>query len=149
MHDGLVPAIVWLLLAVALCAGELFTLDLVLLMLAGAALAGSATALVADPFWVQAVVAGVTAVALLALVRPVARRHLTVPGLPSGRERLLGRTAVVVQAVGPDAGQVRLDGELWRARPFAGGADVPAGRTVVVASVEGATLHVYPQELTA
>jgi membrane protein implicated in regulation of membrane protease activity len=43
---------------------------------------------------------------------------------------------------------VRLDGELWRARAYAGGADVAAGRTVVVASVEGATLHVYPEHLS-
>lgn len=142
------PALVWLLLAVALCAGELFTLDLVLLMLAGAALAGAGTALVTDALVVQAAVAGLTAVALLAVVRPVARRHLAVPALPSGRDRLHGRTAVVVEAVGPDSGQVRLDGELWRARPWSGGPDVAPGQTVVVAQVEGATLHVYPQELS-
>jgi membrane protein implicated in regulation of membrane protease activity len=147
VQDEQVSALVWLLLAVALCAGELFTLDLVLLMLAGAALAGAGTAVVTDSLTVQVVVAGVTAVALLAVVRPVARRHLTVPALPAGRERLHGRTAVVVQAVGADSGQVRLDGELWRARPYSGGPDVAAGQTVVVAQVDGATLHVYPQEL--
>lgn len=142
------PAVLWLLLAVALCAGELLTLDLVLLMLGGAALAGGAAALATDSIPVQAVVAALVAVVLLALVRPVARRHLEVPALLSGRARLTGRTAVVVQPVTAESGQVRVDGELWRARPYAGGPDLAAGRIVVVASVEGATLHVYGQELT-
>ncbi len=140
------PAVLWLVLALALCAGELLTLDLVLLMLGGAALAGAGAALVADAVVVQALVAGVTGLLLLGLVRPLARRHLEVPGRLSGRARLTGRTALVVEAVTENSGQVRLDGELWRARPWSGGHDVAAGRTVVVASVEGATLHVYPSE---
>jgi len=142
-----VPAVLWLVLALALCAGELLTLDLVLLMLGGAALAGAGAALLVDPVAVQALVAGLTAVLLLGLVRPVARRHLEVPGRLTGRARLTGRTALVVEPVTEHTGQVRLDGELWRARPWSGGFDVPAGSTVVVASVEGATLHVYPSEL--
>jgi len=143
-----VPAVLWLLLAVALAVGEVATVNLVLLMLAGAALAGGATALVTASLPAQAAVAGLTAVALLALVRPAARRRFEVPALLSGRARLMGRTAVVVEAVTAGSGQVRLDGELWRARPWSGCADVPVGRTVVVASVEGATLHVYSEELS-
>lgn len=137
--------LVWFLVAVGLCAGELLTLDLVLLMLGGAALAGGATALVTDSLPAQCAVAAVTAVVLLALVRPVARRHLEVPSLPWGRGRLAGRTATVVQPVTHDSGQVRVDGELWRARPYAGGPDIDAGAAVVIAEVDGATLHVYPQ----
>ncbi len=141
------PALVWLLLAVALCLGELVTLDLVLLMLAGAALAGAGAAVLTDGVAVQAAVAAVAAVVLLAGVRPVARRHLQVPALPWARDRLAGHTAVVIEAVSDASGQVRVEGELWRARPYAGGPDIPAGSTVVVATVEGATLHVYPEHL--
>ena len=140
--------LVWLLVAVALCVGEVLTLDLVLLMLAGAALAGGATALVTGLLPAQAAVVAVTAVLLLAVVRPVVRRHLEVPAaLPSGADRLRGRPALVVQTVTEDSGQVRVDGELWRARPWSGGPDAPAGSTVVVAAVEGATLHVYLEGL--
>lgn len=141
------PAVLWLVLAVALCVGEVVTLDLVLLMLAGGALAGGAAALVTAALPVQAGAAALAALVLLVLVRPVARRHLEVPGLPSGADRLRGRTALVVEPVTASGGQVRVDGELWRARPFPTGTEVPAGRTVVVAQVEGATLHVYPEEL--
>ena len=143
------PPLVWLVLAVVLAVGEVMTLDLVLLMLAGAALAGGATALVTGSIAAQAGVAAVTGVVLLGLVRPVARRHLEVPAaLPAGPARLRGRPALVVEAVTATSGQVRLDGELWRARPWSGGPDVAAGRTVVVATVEGATLHVYQEEGT-
>ncbi len=141
------PALVWLVLAVALAVGEAFTLDLVLIMLAGAALAGGAAALATDSLALQAVTAAVAAVLLLGAVRPVARRHLTAPSLPSGRARLTGRPAVVVVAVTADSGQVRVDGELWRARPYADGLPAQVGARVVIASVEGATLHVYPEEL--
>lgn len=141
------PAAVWLVLAVALCLGELVTLDLVLLMLAAGALAGGGAALVTDALTPQVGVAAVVAAVLLLGVRPVARRHLEVPVLSTGPDRLPGRTAVVVEPVTDGSGQVRIDGELWRARPFAGGPDIAPGVTVVVADVEGATLHVFPQNL--
>lgn len=140
---------VWLVGAVLLCAGEVLTLDLVLLMLAGAALAAAATALVTASLLAQLAVLAASAVVLLAVVRPVARRHLeSRTALPSGKDRLQGRQALVVQHVDEGGGQVRLDGELWRARPYAGGPDLAPGSTAVVASVEGATLLVYPEELS-
>lgn len=147
-QTGLVPAALWLFVGVALCVGELFTLDLVLLMLGASALAAAGVAVLTDGLPAQLAVFVATALVLLLGVRPVVRRHLEVAALPSGHERLPGRTAVVVQHVAAGSGQVRVDGELWRARPYAGGADLPLGTTVVVAAVEGATLHVYPQELT-
>ncbi len=55
-----------------------------------------------------------------------------------GREALIGAPAVVVSACRPD-GQVRVHGELWRAR-CAAGADV--GETVRIRAVEGLTLLV-------
>jgi len=63
------------------------------------------------------------------------RRRATV-----GVETLVGRRAVVVGACRPD-GQVRLDGELWRARCADGaGPD----EHVVVEAVDGLTLVVAP-----
>lgn len=138
---------VWLLAAIALCAAEVLTLDLVLLMLGAAALMTAGAALFVDPLALQLAVFASSAGLLLVGVRPVARRHLAVRALPSGNDRLAGRHVTVVQPIGPDSGQVRVDGELWRARPYAGGPDLPAGSTAVVAEVEGATLHVYPEDL--
>lgn len=63
------------------------------------------------------------------------RRQATV-----GVETLVGRSGVAASDLWPD-GQVRIDGETWRAR-CAGGCD--AGTQVVVRAVEGLTLVVDP-----
>lgn len=139
---------VWLVVGLLLCAAEVLTLDLVLLMLGAAALVTAAAALATASLPLQLAVLVGTAGVLLVAVRPVARRHLERPSLPAGGERLRGRTVLVVQDVADDTGQVRLDGELWRARPYAGGPPLAAGRTAVVGAVGGATLFVYPEELT-
>jgi len=141
-----VSAAVWLVLGLALCAAEVLTLDLVLLMLGTALLVTAGAALLTGSLVAQLAVLGASSAALLVLVRPVARRHLAVPALPSGKDRLTGRTATVVQQVHDEGGQVRLDGELWRARPYAGGHALAPGTPAVVGSVDGATLFVYPEE---
>lgn len=55
-----------------------------------------------------------------------------------GVETLVGRRATVVVPCLPE-GQVRFDGELWRARCEAGAG---SGETVVVERIEGLVLHV-------
>lgn len=55
-----------------------------------------------------------------------------------GTETLVGRTAVTLSAVGP-TGQVRVDGEIWRARSETG---IARGQEVVVRAVDGLTLVV-------
>ncbi|HEU5206047.1 MAG TPA: NfeD family protein [Gaiellaceae bacterium] len=57
-----------------------------------------------------------------------------------GVSALVGLTGVALDALGPD-GQVRVNGEIWRARCEAG---CDAGTPVVVRSVSGLTLEVEP-----
>jgi membrane protein implicated in regulation of membrane protease activity len=59
-------------------------------------------------------------------------------GVQAGVEALVGKTARVTSPCRPE-GQVRVEGELWRARCEAG-ADV--GERVRIADVEGLTLEV-------
>lgn len=134
-------SLVWLIVAVALGAGEVLTLSLFLGPFAlGAGGAAATSALGGDLAPQLLVFAVVTAVTLLA-VRPVAKRHLRQPSTTrTGTAALVGRTATVVRALeGPErTGQVRLAGEVWSARS-AGLEDVPAGETVTVLEIEGAT----------
>jgi membrane protein implicated in regulation of membrane protease activity len=58
-----------------------------------------------------------------------------------GVETLVGRSGVAVSALWPE-GQVKVDGEVWRAR-CAGGCDT--GDRVVVTAVDGLTLVVVPE----
>jgi membrane protein implicated in regulation of membrane protease activity len=57
-----------------------------------------------------------------------------------GVETLVGRRGIAVGDLWPE-GQIKVDGEIWRAR-CSGGCD--AGTDVVVRSVEGLTLVVDP-----
>ena len=73
---------------------------LILVMIAGGAVAGGVTAAVGAPPAVAVGVFALTTVALLALVRPVARRHLrTVRSLRTGVAALVGSEAVVLEVV--------------------------------------------------
>ena len=57
-----------------------------------------------------------------------------------GVESMIGATAVALDELLPE-GQVRVNGEIWRARCEAG---CDAGATVVVRAVNGLTLEVEP-----
>ena len=141
--------IVWLVLAAALGAAELFTLSAALGLLGGAAAVTAGAAALGAPVPVQLLVFVAASAAGIWLVRPVVLRHLHAP--PSqqfGVDALVGRTARVVREVSSDGGTVRIDGEEWSARPCGLDSDlvIPAGATVSVMEIRGATALVYPQE---
>lgn len=69
----------WVVAALALAVVEVTTLDLVFIMLAAGATAGAVASAVGAPLVLQVVVAAVVAVLMLAVVRPVALRHLRQP----------------------------------------------------------------------
>jgi membrane protein implicated in regulation of membrane protease activity len=138
----------WLALAILLGVAELFSLGLVLLMLAGGALVGMLVALLGLPVAVQVIAAVAASVGMLALVRPsVVRRLHTGPELTLGHAALVGKQAVVVSEVSADAGQVRINGELWTARPYDETRIIPQGARVDVLQIKGATalVHEIPQ----
>lgn len=141
-------AVVWLVLGLALIGAELLTLDFILVMLGIAALVAGLATLLDAPVWLAALVFAGASGLLLLTVRPLAKRHLEVRGLDQGADLLTGRTAVVVVEVSRDGGQVRMDGELWAARPHVREDQLATGTHVVVAYVDGVTLHVYPEEKT-
>lgn len=144
--------LVWLLVGVGLVVAEVLTLTVVLGLLGLAALATALVALVGGGVLLQALVFGGSSAALLVYARPAAQRMLARGDDATGRRTdarvLTGSTGLVVERVSDDTGQVRLNGELWRARPYAGGPPVEAGQPVSVAAVEGATLLVYSADLS-
>lgn len=140
--------VVWALVAGGLLVGEVLTLSLVALMLSGGALVALGLAAVGVGVPLQLVGFGVASAALLAGVRPVARRHLAVPALPNSPDRaLVGQPAVVTVRVHDDGGQVRVHGELWTARPQVEGDVLPTGAAVFVTAVDGVTVRVLPSDL--
>ncbi|CAN5602029.1 NfeD family protein [soil metagenome] len=137
----------WLVAAVVLGIIEVTTLDLVFAMLAAGAVAGGVVAVVGFGLPLQAAVAIVVAVAMLAVVRPIALRHLRTPlSTRTGTAALVGSRAVVLERVDAHAGQVKLAGEVWTARAYDEGQVIEAGQPVDVVEIKGATALVYQAE---
>ena len=139
--------VLWLIVAGVLGVAELMTATLDLLLLAIAASAAAATAAIGLGMALQLLAFAVTAAAMITLVRPVARRHLTShPVLRTGVAALVGREAIVLSPVGREAGLVRIGGEQWTARSYDPDLLIPAGIIVDVFAIEGATALVHPRE---
>lgn len=139
---------VWFFVAaVALGIVEIFTLDLVLLMLAGGALAGGVAALLGAEAWLSAVVAMIVATLLLLVLRPFLLRSLRARQtlIETNAAALVGKQALAVTDVTALKGRVKLAGEVWSARLDEDSEPVEEGATVTVVRIAGATAVVAAQ----
>jgi membrane protein implicated in regulation of membrane protease activity len=136
----------WLGAAILLGLAEMFSLDLILIMLAVGALAGVVTAAFGAPVAVQMLVAAGTSIAMLAVVRPgLAKRFHGGPELQVGHGKLVGKQGLVTEPITALApGRIRLAGEIWSAQPYDETLSIEAGETVEVFEIRGATAFVHP-----
>lgn len=136
----------WLAIAVVLGVAEMFSLDLVLAMLAFGALVGMALALADVAVWIQVLGAAAAATAALAVARPsMVKRLHGGPELTLGHGKLVGQHALVTAEISDvNVGRIKLAGEIWTAVPFDETATIPVGETVEVMEIRGATAVVYP-----
>ena len=136
----------WLGVAILLGIAEMFSLDLVLLMLAIGAVAGMVAAVIGLPFAVQALAAAGASVACLALVRPqLVKRMHSGPELSLGHGKLVGQQGVVTERITRLlVGRVRVGGEIWTAAPYDETLAIEPGDTVEVLEIRGATAYVHP-----
>src|SRR6478752_2688631 len=113
--------IAWAIVAVLLAVGEIFTPGLFFL----------------GPI-------ALSSVAAIGLLRPIARRHLTMPhAIRTGAAALEGARAVVLQRVDGHGGRVKIGGEEWSARSYVPDETFDVGTEVEVAQIKGATALVY------
>jgi len=132
--------LLWLIAALGLAGAEALTGDMFLLMLSGGALAAVGSSLLFDNYVVDGVVFLVVALLLLVLVRPALRRRFAAgTGLPEPMKALEGKSALVLDRVARHEGQVKLDGEVWTARPYNENDVYDAGDQVTVVHIDGAT----------
>ena len=133
--------VLWLLAAIALAVGEVLTPGLFFLgpvaLAAGAAalasLLGAGAALSLIVF-----IAG--SLASLAVLRPIARRHVRLPALSrTGTDALVGRKALVTRRIDMHGGRVRIGGDEWTARSYLDGVVLEEGASVDIVQIEGAT----------
>jgi membrane protein implicated in regulation of membrane protease activity len=132
--------VIWMIAAGVLAVGEIFSLSFFLGPIAVAAAVAAVAALVGAGLAIQIVVFILASGASIGLLRPVARRHLRTPAqLRTGTAALVGETAVVLERVDRDGGQVKLAGEVWTARAFDEDEVLEPGARVQVMQIQGAT----------
>lgn len=130
----------WILLAVIFAAGEVMTMGFFLAPFAAGALLGAGADLAGAGAIVSVLVFLISSGVFFGLLRPVARRHLRTPAqLRTGTAALVGKTAMVTERVDATAGAVKLDGEVWTARPYDGDEVFEPGARVHVTEIQGAT----------
>lgn len=133
--------LIWLIAAGLLGVAEIFTLDLVLLMFGGAALATAGAALLGAPVFLQLVTFIVVSLGLLVLVRPVAARHIghRGPAQIDGAKVYIGRTGIVTETVDETQGRIKIGGDEWSAVAQSGAERFNVGDRVRVMDIRGAT----------
>ena len=132
--------VLWLIVAAVFGVGEITTTGFFLAPFAGGALMAALLAGVGAGAFVSWTVFIAVSIVLLLALRPIARRHLRQPAtLRTGTAALVGRHATVVERVGADAGCVRLEGEVWTARPYDEDEVFEPGARVQVLEIRGAT----------
>jgi membrane protein implicated in regulation of membrane protease activity len=136
----------WLALSIGLGLAEMFSLDLILAMLAAGAVIGMAAALLGLPVFVQILAALAASTAMLAFVRPafVKRLHGG-PELSLGHGKLVGTRGLVTEEItGLAPGRIKVGGELWTALPYDENVRITPGETVEIFEIRGATAYVHP-----
>jgi membrane protein implicated in regulation of membrane protease activity len=132
--------VIWLIVAVVFGIGEIATLGFFLAPFAVGALVAAIVSGAGGGDVVSWIAFLVISLVALTALRPVATRHLRqAPRLRTGTAALVGRTGTVVERITIDEGCVRIDGEIWTARPFDEDEVIEAGKRVQVLEIRGAT----------
>jgi membrane protein implicated in regulation of membrane protease activity len=130
----------WIITAGVLAVGEIATVGFFLGPVAVAAVLAAVVALVGGGLALQCLVFIAASIASLAVLRPLARRHLRTPSrLRSGTAALVGAPALVLERVDVNGGQVKIGGEIWSARSYDEDEVIEPGARATVMQIDGAT----------
>jgi len=136
--------VLWTLIAVALAIGEIATVGFFLGPIAVAAVAAAFVAALGGGAVIQLIVFILGSIASLAVLRPIAVRHVRMPArLRTGTAALVGTRALVLERVDVHGGRVKIGGEIWTARAYDEDQVMEPGARVEVVKIEGATALVY------
>ena len=139
----MLPSTIWLIVLIVLVVGEAITVGLTFIWFAVGALGGLITAVLGGPIWVQILVFLVLSGLSLALIRPFASQFLKTSRTPTNADRVIGKTAVVTEAIDnvEGKGQVNVSGQIWSARS-AHDVVIASGTEVRGLRIEGVKLFV-------
>ena len=130
----------WLILAIGFGIVEIMTLGVVSIWFAIGALVTMLFAFVTDNFLIQLIIFLVVSLLLVFTTRKFAINYLKIGTQKTNLDSLIGKIAIVTQDIQPyDAGEIKIDGKLWRAisqtqQPYL------KGEQVEVLKIEGVTI---------
>jgi membrane protein implicated in regulation of membrane protease activity len=131
----------WVIVAAIFAVGEMLTLGFFLAPFSVGALAAALVDAIGGSFAVDLAAFVVVSVAVLTLLRPIARSHRKLPpSIRTGTAALVGKTGTITTPItGPgELGCVKIDGEVWTARALDEDQTFEAGKRVQVVEIKGA-----------
>ena len=139
------PSAIWLGLLILFAVVEGATVALVSIWFAAGAMAALLATIVTDDVWIQIFLFVLVSAVTMAIVRPLAKKHVFPHRVPTNADRVIGREGVITQAVDnlTSTGVVVVAGMAWTARSDSG-AGIPEGTVVTVKRIEGVKLYVAP-----
>lgn len=142
--DTVFVVISWLLLAAVFIIIEIITLGLTTIWFAGGAFIAAIAAIAGANLPIQIVLFVIVSVALLALTRPLAVKHLDNKIQKTNVESLIGQTAIVLQDINnlQEEGQAKINGMEWTARAKEDADLIEKGTAVRVVEIKGVKLIV-------
>lgn len=142
--DTVFVVISWLLLASVFIIIEIITLGLTTIWFAGGAFIAAIAAIAGANLPIQIVLFVIVSVALLALTRPLAVKHLDNKIQKTNVESLIGQTAIVLQDIDNlhETGQAKINGMEWTARAKEDVDLIQKGTAVRVVEIKGVKLIV-------
>ncbi len=138
-------ALIWFILMVFFIAVESSTVVLVSLWFAIGALAAMVASLLGGQLWLQIVLFFGVSAGMLALLRPILRKHFTPKLLRTNVDAMIGSTGLVTVSIDNTVsqGQVKLGAIEWTARS-ATNEKIEAGTLIKVDRIEGVKVYVTP-----
>lgn len=138
-------AYTWLALLVVFLIVEASTVTMVSLWFAAGALAAMIVSFLNGALWLQVVTFLTVSGIMLALLRPLARKHFTPRLTRTNVDAVVGSTGLVTVAIDnvTAVGQAKLGAMEWTARSTSG-EPIPAGTVVKVDRIEGVKVFVTP-----
>ena len=142
--------ILWLGLMVLFLVIEAATVTMVSLWFAGGALAALAISAMDGSFLLQIIAFALVSTAMLALLRPMARKHFTPKLTKTNVDSVIGTEGYVTSDIDNAAatGTVKLGAMEWTARSVTG-EKISTGTLVKVEKIEGVKAFVTPVEVPA
>lgn len=140
--------IVWIAVALLTLIAEAFTMALTSIWFTIGAIAAMIANLLGAAEWLQIVIFAAVSILVLLFARPFCKKVLKIGATKTNVDAIPGKIGIVSEEIHPvdGTGLVKLDGQIWSAKPKDGYSVIPAGTSVRVTAVEGVKVIVEPIE---